>query len=115
PDERELLSPALVDVAIERVLAGVQLAAGEPAVEGFPGAVEHAVPLLPPADAGGDAGPETLRIGQRPAVGLLVDAHRCPRRGLPLLRMQASFAAAPQSGAAGDRARGPRPPARGCT
>src|SRR5438105_257730 len=76
PHEGELIAPAFVDMAVERVVAGVQLAAHEPAVEWRSRIIEDPIPLLAPADAFRDPGPERLRIGDRPPVDLVVIAHR---------------------------------------
>ena len=62
------VAAAGVHVAVERVVGGVQLAAGEPLVEGGLGLVEHLVPGLEPVERLGLLGPPGLRV----ARGLLV-------------------------------------------
>src|SRR5947199_163978 len=47
PDQRELIAAAALHMDVERVLAGVQLAAFEPAGTLWIGAIEDAVPLAP--------------------------------------------------------------------
>ena len=74
-DERELLAAALLDVPVERVEAGVEAAALEPAREVRPGPVKHAPRWLVPADGLGCVAPEAFRILQRAAELLLVATH----------------------------------------
>ena len=59
-DERRRVAAPPLDVAIERVPAGVQPAAREPAVEGRVGLVENAVPAAVPGDRFRGAAPEGL-------------------------------------------------------
>ena len=67
-DQRRLLGAAALDVAIERVVAGVELGAGEPAIERRVRRVEHLVPAPGPIDRLGLLGPEPLGIAQRALV-----------------------------------------------
>ena len=76
PDDRGLLAAALLRMQVDRVVAGVQLATAEPAVEGCVRLVEDLVPAPRPVDALGDLAPEALGVLQRSAVLLLVTGHR---------------------------------------
>jgi hypothetical protein len=64
-DERGLVGAASFDVPVERVEAGVELAAGEPAVEGGAGIVENLVPPLVPVDCVAGLAPERFGILNR--------------------------------------------------
>ena len=79
-DERALLAAPAVDMEVERVVAGVQGAADEPAVEGRVPVVEDAIPALLPVDVLGRRRPEALGRLHRASVGLIVHAlpHREP-------------------------------------
>ena len=63
-DQGGLVS-ARFHVPIHRVVAGVQLGSGKPAVEGFVRVVEHAIPTLDPVDAFGDFAPEAVGVFER--------------------------------------------------
>src|SRR5690606_7132429 len=79
-DQRDLRPASLVDVPVDRVVAGVQPAAREPAIERRAGIVEHALPTPVPDQSLGRLGPEALRIVQRPGVDFVVAAaHLVPR------------------------------------
>jgi hypothetical protein len=82
-DERALLAAPALDVEIERVVAGVERAAAEPAVERRVPVVEDAVPALLPVDVLGGRGPEALGCLHRASVGLVAHAlrHREPSLG----------------------------------
>ena len=87
-DHRRLLGAAAFDVAVERVPAGVELAADEPAVEGRIAFVEQLRPRLEPVDGLGCLAPETGRIAQRTLVKLAIGAlcrhqRSSPRRPVP--------------------------------
>ena len=71
-DDGDLVAAAGLDVAVDGVIAGIQHAAGEPAVEGGPGVIQDLVPGLVPVDGLGGLGPETLGIGQGTLVNLVV-------------------------------------------
>jgi hypothetical protein len=75
-DQRRLLGAAAIDVAVERVVAGIELAALEPAVERRIGRIEHLVPALRPVDRLGLLGPESLRVFQRARMQRAVDVAR---------------------------------------
>ena len=62
------------DVPVDRVVAGVQPAAREPAIERRAGIVEHPIPTPLPDQRLGGFGPETFGIVQRPGIDLLVVA-----------------------------------------
>ena len=63
-------------MAVERIEAGVQPAAGEPAVERRLRVVEHALPRLVPVDRRGGVGPELFRTLQRVTVQPVEAARR---------------------------------------
>ena len=78
-DERALLAAAAVDVQVERVVAGVEPAAGEPPIERWSAFVEDTIPAAIPVQVLGRPRPEAGGIDQGPAVRLLVNAfHRVP-------------------------------------
>src|SRR5947207_529410 len=83
-NERGLVGAAGFDVPVERVEAGVELAAGEPAVEGGAGIVEDLVPLLVPVDGRASLAPErfgvvnrTIECGLPRAAGPGCGHHSC--------------------------------------
>jgi hypothetical protein len=59
-------------MAIEGVVAGVEFAAREPAIERPARVVEHLVPRLVPVDLRRRLGPELLRLRERARVDLVV-------------------------------------------
>ena len=73
-DQRRLLTAARIHVAIQRVVAGIDLRAGEPAEERRARAVEDPVPALLPVDALGCLSPEGLGVFERAGIGLVVAA-----------------------------------------
>jgi hypothetical protein len=77
-DQRGLGPAAVLDVAVDRVVAGVQHAAGEPAIERLIGIVEDLVPGLLPMDRPGRLRPEPLRVLERAPVDLVETPHRLP-------------------------------------
>ena len=74
-DQRRLFRAAVLDVPIEGVVAGVDLAADEPPVEGLVRVVEDLVPLLVPVDLLRGLGPKPLGVVGRARASLLVSAH----------------------------------------
>src|SRR5262249_2764284 len=74
--ERALLAAPAVHVQVERVVAGVHLAAGEPAVEGLARIVEDTVPGPVPVNVRGGRGPEAFGVAHRTRVCLVIDALR---------------------------------------
>src|SRR5262245_24441983 len=85
--ERALLAAPAVHVQVERVVARVQLAAGEPAVEGLARVVEHTVPGTVPVNIRSRRGPEALGVAHRPRVCLVIDALRHVRPPVPQARL----------------------------
>ena len=81
-DERALLAAPALDVEVERVVAGVEDAAREPADERFPRVVEDAIAALLPVNVLRRPRPETLRVFHRAGVDLVVDAPRHRRTSL---------------------------------
>src|SRR6202158_2294472 len=79
PPSARLRAAPLLDVAVERVVAGVGLGAGEPAVERRPAGVEHPRPGPGPVDRLGRLGPEALRILHRAGIGFV----EASRHGVP--------------------------------
>ena len=73
PVDRDLVTVAGVDVAVDAVDGGVDGAADEPLREGRVGPVEDLVPLLTPLEALGRIGPEGQAVGVGAVVGLLLD------------------------------------------
>ena len=65
-DEGCLVAAALVDVQVERVIAGVYLAADEPAIKGLTAGVEYLVPTFVPVNRFRDFTPKTGRIREGP-------------------------------------------------
>ncbi len=61
-DERRLIAAAVVHVHVEGVVAGVELGAGEPAVERLVARIEHLVPGLVPVHVPGGLRPECLAV-----------------------------------------------------
>ena len=75
-DERRLVGSSARHVAVERVVARVQLAAGEPAVEGRLRVVENPLRLAIPVDGTRGVRPEALPVFEATAVDPLQLAHR---------------------------------------
>src|SRR5437660_8545190 len=75
-NERPLLATPTVDVQVDRVVAGVELASQEPAIEGPARVVEDSVPASIPVDVFRGRGPEAIRVPHRPRVRLAVAALR---------------------------------------
>src|SRR5258708_4004475 len=73
-NQRDLIAAAVRDMAIERVVAGVDNGTGEPAAIGARGGIEHLFGRLDPVDLARRLGPEALGIGQRAGVDLVVAA-----------------------------------------
>src|SRR4030095_1851562 len=68
-------------MAVQRIVAGVELAAGEPAVERRLAVVEHLVPAPGPVDRLGLLGPEALGVAERTLMKCAVcvaDGHVIP-------------------------------------
>jgi hypothetical protein len=91
-NERGLVGVASFDVPVERVEAAVELAAGEPAVEGGAGIVEDLVPPLVPVDCVAGIAPERFGILNRTIECVLPGA--AARSVLSSLRPRATSAKA---------------------
>src|SRR5689334_2553626 len=78
PDQCDPLAPTCRDMAVDRIPAGVEPAAGKPAVEGRPAGIEHPVPPPLPLDRLGGVGPEFLGPLERAAIGLGIARHQFP-------------------------------------
>ena len=86
-DDRDLRAAPALDVAVDRVPAGVEAAAREPAIERRPAVVEDPVPAPVPLEGFRSLGPEAIRIvaGARVAR-LIVAAHAVPPPWLAVRR-----------------------------
>src|SRR6185437_3951178 len=73
-DERRLVAAPALDVPVERIPAGVELAAAEPEVKRRFAVVEHLVPALLPIDRLCRLSPEALGISERAAMRLGIRA-----------------------------------------
>ncbi len=105
-DQRRRVPAPPGDVPVQGVVAGVEPAPDEPAVEGGSAAVQHPVPAPLPRHRLGRLGPEALGVGEAALVGLPVVAHG--RHPAPAARV-----VAPGGGRDGVLSRGRRrsPPA----
>ena len=74
-DQGEPVAVARVDVPVERVVAGVEPAAAEPAVERRARVVEDALPRLGPVDRGRGLGPERLGLLERAPMDVVEPGH----------------------------------------
>ena len=74
-DQRRLLGAAPVDVAVQRVGAGVQLAVGKPAVERRIGVIEDALRFAGPCHRPRGVGPEGRGIGDAGVEQVAITAH----------------------------------------
>ena len=113
-DQRELPAAAAVDVAIEAVVAGVEPASSEPAVEGRIRVVAHRVPAPVPVQRFRGSGPEFPRVLLRSTVGVFVyGGHEAGsyRKGADVLTAPAVRAAEPAQTTQGAR-EARRPPLR---
>ena len=83
-DHRRLRAPTFVDMTVDGVVAGIDLAADEPTGERLIVIVEHPVPALLPDDILRRLGPKPLGVLQRPPVGIGIKTHRIlPRNAAP--------------------------------
>ena len=73
-DQCHLIGAAAGDMAIERVVAGIDHAAGEPAAIGSGRRIEHLLRRLDPVDLPRRLGPKPLRVGERARVDLVIAA-----------------------------------------
>ena len=79
-DQRDLVGPAAGDMAIERIVAGVDHGAGEPTAVSADSGIEYLLRRLDPVDLARGIGPEAFGVGQRAGIhlviaALLVDVH----------------------------------------
>ena len=90
-DQRRLLGAAAVDVAVQRVGAGVQLAVGKPAVERRIGVIEDALRFARPCHRPRGVGPEGRGIGDAGVEQVAISAHTrtVAREWLPIVRFMA--------------------------
>ena len=77
-DDRRLLGAAALNMAVERVVAGVALRACEPAPVDTLIGIEGGVPRRRPLDRPGGLGPEADRIVLPARIGVRVSAHSSP-------------------------------------
>jgi hypothetical protein len=77
-DQRGLVAAAGVDVAVQGVVAHVELAVGEPAGERGAAVVERAGRAPGPVDRGGGLEPEPLRVLDAGPEHVVVLAHADP-------------------------------------
>ena len=81
--KRDRIAPAGLDMAVERVEAGVQARVGEPAAVDAGFSVENALRRFCPRDLARGFRPEGLRVGAPAIIGLPVAVHRfAPNRRL---------------------------------
>ena len=73
-DQRQLIGTPMLDMEVDGVVAGVELAAGEPPVERGVGPVQYVLPGPIPLDRLGGAAPESLRRVDRLVAGALIVA-----------------------------------------
>ena len=73
-DQRHLVGAAVGDMAVERVVAGVDHGAGEPAAVEPHGGIEHLLRRLDPVDLARRLGPKTLGIPERAGMDLVIAA-----------------------------------------
>src|SRR5439155_19563650 len=73
-DQRQLVGANSRDMAVERVVAGVDFGAGEPAAVGAEVRIEHLLRRLDPVDLPRGFSPEALGIGERAGVDLAIPA-----------------------------------------
>ena len=87
-NQRKLIGPATRDMTIQRVVAGVDHAAREPAAVQSHGWIEHLLRRFNPVDLARRVSPEALRIAQRTRVnfGIAAIGNRSHGRRLPVIR-----------------------------
>jgi hypothetical protein len=88
-DDGGLFAPALGNVSVQGVVAGVEFGAGEPAIQGRVAVVQDLVPGLDPIHRGGGLRPKSLGRRHRAIVGLT------PGSGSPGARCHRVVAHAP--------------------
>ncbi len=87
-DQRRLFGAASVDMTVQRVGAGVQLAVGKPAVERRIGVIEDALRLADPRHRPRGVGPEGHGIGDAGIEQVAISAHTrtVARERFPIVR-----------------------------
>src|SRR5262249_48861528 len=73
-DDRRLLAAAGFDVTVDRVVAGVADAVGEPVAVDAGARIEHRLRLHDPVDLGRGVAPETVRIALPASIVFLIPA-----------------------------------------
>ena len=77
-DDCRLVTTPRLDVAVDGVVARVELAAGKPSIDRYVGIVQHAIPALFPVDTFRRFGPEFRRVLDRTPVNVRIFAHDSP-------------------------------------
>src|SRR5438132_12993780 len=80
-NERGLIGPAVLDVPIQRVVAGVDHASRVPAIERGPRSIEHTFPWPVPVDGFASLGPEPLGVFAPLRVDVVLGAWTGARAG----------------------------------
>ena len=80
--ERRLIGAAVLDVHVQGVVAGVDLGAREPAVEGLVAVVQHRVPALVPVHVLGQRAPECVRVLDGARMNIIVATGHRPTPAL---------------------------------
>jgi hypothetical protein len=73
-DQRDLVGAAAFDMAVERVVAGIDDTTAEPATVDALRGIEDLFRRLDPVDFLGRLGPKALRVGQRARLNLVIEA-----------------------------------------
>ena len=86
-DQRHLIGASVRDMAVERVVAGVDHPSGEPAAIRAHRGIEYLFGRLDPVDLARRLGPESFRVAQRAGMDLVIAAVVLNVHGaLPLVR-----------------------------
>ncbi|MGY4341080.1 hypothetical protein ACVWW3_005986 [Bradyrhizobium sp. LM2.9] len=93
-DQRDLAGAAARDMAVERIVAGVNQAAAEPAAVDALRSIEDRLRRLDPVDLLRRLGPKALRVGQRACIDVVIaafplDIHACAP--VPFIRLALTF------------------------
>src|ERR1700716_2133739 len=73
-NQRDLIAAAVGDLAVERVVAGIDHAAGEPAAVGAHRSIEDFFGRLDPVDLARRLGPKPLGVTERAGMHLVIPA-----------------------------------------
>src|SRR5262249_60648075 len=79
-DQRALITTAIDDVPVDRVVTGIDFAAGKPSIERLAGFIEDLVPPLVPVKFFGSFRPKACRVMNRTLVDFVVQirhGHTC--------------------------------------